>query len=133
MFWAWDITVTAGTTATDPKTQILKISKGVITRVDVKFPAGCHGLVKVRLFKSEFQLVPLSKGEWVTGDDESVPTEGYYDLETSPAQLKFVGCSPGTSHDHTVTVRVTVLPKQIASMLPVIDLLTRLLQRMGVF
>lgn len=133
MFWAYDITVSAGTTATAPKTQILKISKGVITKIDVKFPAGCHGLVKVRLFKSEFQLVPLSKGEWVTGDDETVPTEGYYELETSPAELKFVGCSPGTSYDHVVTVRVTVLPKQIASMLPVVDLLTRLLQRMGVF
>jgi len=132
MFWAWDITIPAGRSESNPVTKTLKLSKGVMTRVDIKFPAGCHGLVKVRLLRSEFQLVPLSKGEWVTGDDETVPTEGYYELETTPTQLKFLGCAPTTSYDHTVTVRVTVLPKQVASMLPVADLLTRLLQRMGV-
>jgi hypothetical protein len=89
-------------------------------------------MVKVRVLRSEFQLVPISKGEWVIGDDETVPTEGYYDFMDTPSELKFQGCSPGTSYDHTITVRVTVLPKPIASIMPLVDLLTRMLQRMGV-
>jgi len=115
MFWAWDITVTAGTSEATPKTQILKLSKGVITGLDVKFPSGCHGLVKVRLLRSEFQLVPLSGGEWVTGDGETVRTEPYYELEEAPAELKFVGCAPLTSYDHKVTVRVSVTPAEVAT------------------
>ena len=114
MFWAWDITVTSGTTEASPKTQTLKLSKGVITGIDVKFPAGCHGRVKVRLLRSEFQLVPLSGGEWVTGDDEVVPTESYYELDETPAELKFVGCSPLATYNHTVTVRVAVQPAEVA-------------------
>ena len=132
MFYAWDITIPAGQAEAAPVTQILKLSKGVITRIDVKFPRGCHGLVKVHLLRDEFQLVPLSRGEWVTGDSETVPTEGYYELVETPAQLKFVGCSPGTSYDHTVTVRVSILPKSVASLIPLMELLTRMLQRMGV-
>jgi hypothetical protein len=132
MFFAWDITIPAGTPETDPVIKILKLTKGVITRVDLKFPRGCHGMVRVRLTRYESPLVPLSRGEWVTGDNESIPTEGYYELTEIPTQLKFVGCSPGTLYDHTVTVRIQVLPQKVATMIPVIELLSRLLQRMGV-
>ena len=132
MFWAFDITITAGTTDASPKKQTLKLSKGVITGLDVKYPAGCHRMVKVRLFRYESQLVPLSRDDWLTGDDETVHTEGYYELTETPTQLKFVGCSPGTSYDHTVSVRITVLPKAIASMLPLVNVLTAFLKRIGV-
>ena len=115
MFFAWDITVTAGTAEATPKTQILKLTKGVITRLDVKFPAGCHSLVKVRLLRSEFQLVPLSRGEWVTGDGESVQTEPYYELTEAPSELKFQGCSPSTVYPHVITVRVSIIPAEVAA------------------
>ena len=72
MFWAFDITITAATTVDDPKVQILKLSKGILTSVDVFFPPGCHGMVKVRLFRNESALVPLSSDEWVIGDGETV-------------------------------------------------------------
>ena len=132
MFFAWDITIDKGKEEDDPKTQILKLTKGVITALDVKFPAGCHGLVKVRLFRYESQLVPLSRDEWCTGDAEAVPTEPYYEMEEAPYQLKFVGCSPGTAYDHVVTVRITVLPKAVASVLPLVNVMTKFLQRIGV-
>ena len=132
MFWAWDVKILAGTTEASPKLQILKLSKGVITGIWIKFPRGCHGMVKVRILRYEHMLVPLGRDQWVTGDNETIPTESYYELFEAPAQLKFVGCSPGTTYDHTVTVRISVLPRAVASMIPVIELLTRLLQRMGV-
>jgi len=115
MFYAWDITIPAGTLEAAPVTQTLKLTKGVITALDVKFPSGCHGLVKARLLRSEFQLIPLSGGQWVTGDDEIVKTEPYYELDEIPSELKFVGCSPNTTYDHVVTVRVAITPTEVAS------------------
>jgi len=132
LFFAWDITIPAGTSATTPYTKKLSLTIGVITRIAVKFPRGCHGLVRVRLDRFKFQLLPLSAGEWVTGDEEAVTSEECFEIRETPAELVFSGCSPGTNYDHVVTVRITVLPKQVASMIPVIELLTRLLQRMGV-
>lgn len=131
MFFAWDITVSAGTAEASPKTQALKLSAGVVTSVDIKFPSGCHGLVKVRLKHWEFQLMPLSRGEWVTGDDEAVRMPTYFELPKGPFEVKFEGSSPDASYDHTVTVRVSVLPKSVASMIPLIEILTKVLMRMG--
>lgn len=131
MFFAWDISVPAGTPEASPTTQILKLTAGVMTKVAVKYPEGCHRLVKVRLKHWESQLIPLSRGEWLTGNDESVETDTYFELATGPYELKFEGASPSAGYDHTVTVRVTVLPRAAASMLPFIELLTRMFQRMG--
>lgn len=132
MFYAWDITISAGTAKTSPKTQTLTLSKGVITKLEIKFPAGCNGLVFVRILRSEFQLIPLSKDEWITGDDEAALTEGYYELETTPPELKFVGASPDCTYDHTITVRAQVLPRAVATFLPLVQVLTAFLQRIGV-
>lgn len=131
MFFAWDIIIDAGTPENASVTQILKLSSGIIIKVDLKFPDGCHGQVKVRLLRNEQQLIPLNRDDWVTGDAETVTTPEYYELTETPTQLKFIACAPLTSYDHTVTVRITILPKPVASLLPVMDLLTRLMQRLG--
>lgn len=129
MFYAWDITISAGQAEDDPVTQTLKLTKGVITGIWIKFPPGCHRLVKVRLLRSEFQLVPLSRGAWVTGDDETVPTEPYYELKETPAQLKFLGCAPETAYPHTVTVRVAITPPEIATPYQVLQDLLKVFKR----
>lgn len=131
MFYAWDVTIPANKSASSPTEQTLKLTAGVITHVGVKFPAGCHGMVRVRLLHQTSQLVPLSRGEWVTGDDEEAETESYFELWTAPYSLRFHGCSPGTTYSHTVTVRVTVLPKAVASMLPLLEILSKLMHRLG--
>jgi len=133
MSYAWDITVPANTLESSPKTQKLRITFGVLTKVEVKFPSGCHGVVKVRLTRGGIRRVaPLNPDEWVTGDDESVTWHTYIDLEDYPRDLDFTACSPGTLYEHRVTVRLELLPRRVASMIPVVELLTRLLQRMGV-
>jgi len=132
VFFAWDIPIPADTKADTPYIKTLKLTIGVITRIAIKFPRGCHGMVKVRLDRFKFQFLPLSAGEWVTGDEEAVGSEEFFEIREPPAELVFYGCSPGTTYDHVVTVRITVLPKKVASMIPVIELLSRLLQRMGV-
>jgi len=132
MFFAWDITILANTLETSPKTQILKITTGVITRLDIKFPAGCHGMVKVRILKSEFQLVPLSKGEWVTGDGEPVLTQPNYEVTGPPTELKFIGCSPGTIYNHVITVRINIERAKEEAATTLSNTLKRLLDRLGV-
>jgi len=131
MYFCWDITIPANTLEKLPLKQYLRITKGVITGVDVKFPAGCHGMVKTRLFRHEQQAIPLTRDEWVRGDDEAVPTETYIDLNAYPYQLKFVACSPDTDYDHTVTVRIQVLPTFAAGFAHITNLVQRLLDKLG--
>jgi hypothetical protein len=132
MFFAWDITIPANTLRSEPYEQMLHLQRGIITRIDVKYPRGCHGNVGVRLFCHESLILPFSRGEWLTGDDEAVRADMYFPLEPIPYELKFHGHSEGCTYDHTVTVRITILPKTVASFIPVIELITKLLERMGV-
>jgi len=132
MFYAWDITIPAGRTEDNPLEQILKLTKGIITKADIKFPSGCHGLVKVRIRCREQQLIPLSSDEWVTGDGETIPTEAYYELKSTPTQLKFIGCSPTTTYDHTITVRIQVLPSEVATSQPIVEAINRIAEGIGI-
>jgi hypothetical protein len=131
MLFAWDITVATGTAEASPKSEILKCTAGIITRIELKFPAGCHGLVKVKILRSEFRIVPLSDFGWITGDDETVGSNMYFSLQDIPTELKFVACSPGTTCPHTITVRVTILPEKVASQLPLMDRLGKILKYFG--
>ena len=108
MFYAWDITISANTLDATPKEQILKLTHGIVTSIEIKFPSGCNGMVNVRILHRRSQLVPLSSGEWVTGNDETVPTETEFNLKANPFELIFVGCSPSTTYDHTITVRINI-------------------------
>lgn len=111
--------------------ETLQITFGVITKVEFKFPRGCHGLVQCRLLRGGlFRLAPLNPDQWVTGDDESVAWHTYYVIDDSPKELDFIGCSPGTGYDHTVTVRIELLPQKVASFMPLIELLSKMLSRM---
>lgn len=131
MFFCWDITIEADTSEDDSDVYWLELPKGIITHVDVKFPAGCHGMVRVRLFQEALQLIPLSEDEWVTGDDESVPTDTYAELLDFPYKLKIQLCSPDTDYDHTITVRVNVQPEYAAGISSLTRMFKSFLDKLG--
>lgn len=108
MFFTYDITVSAATTAASPKTQRLALSAGKIKLIEIKFPAGCHGLVSVRIMRAGSQIVPLSTGEWITGDNETVNASLNYDLSTPDFAVTFEANSPSATYDHIITVRITI-------------------------
>jgi len=132
MFFCWDILIEAGTTEKEPLEEWLSLPKGIVTSVEIKFPTGCHGMVKVRLFQESLQLVPLSEDEWVTGDGETVPTDTYAELLDSPYKLKLKACSPDTGYDHTITVRIGVAPEEVAGMAKLTRMMQTLLEALGI-
>ena len=96
----------------------------------MKFPAGCHGLVHVKLLHEESTLVPLNKDTWLAGDDENVDCDVFFDLTSGPFVLKFVGCSPGAAYAHEILVRVTVLDPSVATPYQVIADLVSIFKRL---
>lgn len=132
MLYIWHLTVTAGTAQTSPAEQKVKSRTGVITKIDVKFPRGCHGLVFATVSHRLTQLMPFNAKGGAAGDDETVSGVYFWELKRGQTELTLSAWSPDATYDHVITFRVNVLPKRVATMIPVIDLLTRLLRRMGV-
>lgn len=132
MFYCWDITIPANTSKEEPHEQWLKVGNGVVTRVDIKFPAGCHGMVKIRLLQEESQKIPLSEDEWVTGDGETVRAETYIELLDVPYKLKLRACSPDTDYDHIITVRIEVEPEEAAGIKRLTELMQLLIDELEI-
>ncbi len=133
MYYDFAVTIPAGTKENNPVEQTLKLTQGIIHRVEVSFPPGCHGLAFLRLLHEGSQKWPTNPSEAFNADGYTVPIDDYFPLDTAPYSLKAIGWSPDATYDHTITVRVGILSKETlvpgAALSP---LFTKLLALLGV-
>lgn len=116
MSFAWDITIPADTKEATPVERKLKITHGVITKMEVLCPPGCHKMVKVRLLKGKlFGLLPTNPDEWIRGDEFPITYETYLPIDDMPYELDFQACSPDTDYPHTISVRIEMLKEDVAA------------------
>lgn len=104
------ITIPAGTVETAPVIVEQELPQRVITRIDVHFPSGVHDEAYTSLFYGESQVFPYRKGEWVTGNAETVEDEPFIDLGEKKATINIRGKSPDALHDHTLIWRISTDP-----------------------
>lgn len=115
MLFSFDVTCETTHTATNPKTEVLKIAKGIITWVSVIFPPGCHGLVSCVLLHHEHQIAPSTESLVMIGDSHPIEWNDYYESYQPPFELKAKLWGDSCSYDHTITIKVAVLPRKIAA------------------
>ena len=113
MFYEFDLTIPADTPAASPEELEVPLSAGTVTRVEVQFPPGCSGLVKVAVFRSGHQVWPGDPDEAIKGEDALVWWPEDYDLDDPPHAFLLRGWSPGTAYDHTITFRFALLPLEL--------------------
>ena len=131
MLYIWHVTIPADTAQKSKIEEKKGVRNGIVIKIDVKFPPGCQGLVYATVSHRLTQLMPFNVTGAARGDDETVSGTVYWELKEPKPELILRGWSPDTSYEHRITFRVTILPKSLASMLPVIELLTKFLQRIG--
>ena len=109
MIYTADVTVPKNTAVGSEKRQTLKITNGVIHKLDIMFPAGCAGLVKVGLFFEGTPLFPSTAGMTFSGDDETVTFPEFVKVRDAPRTIVIKASNIDTEYDHTVGVRIGVL------------------------
>jgi hypothetical protein len=133
MFYNFAITVPAGTTASKPVMQTLKLTKGVIHRVEIGFPAGCRGYVYLVLNTNGHQLYPTDPEGAFNAEGYTIPINDYFPLDADPYSLKAIAWSPDAIYDHIITVRIGILPEEILSPLTGLGtMLNQFLKFMGI-
>ena len=91
----------------------LKCAKGVIHKVEIVFPQGCANLVNVQLYLNEHPILPSTQGQKLKGNDETIIIPEFIELENSNNIITIRGWNEDDIYDHTVLVRIYVLPKTI--------------------
>lgn len=112
MLYTADVPVKADTSEDDPEIQILGVARGIISWVSVLFPPGCHGMVYCTIASHEHQIAPSTEKMTMSGNGAPIEWDEYYECYQPPYELKIKAWSPGTTSNHTISVRVAVLPRK---------------------
>jgi len=112
MFYAWNITLTKGNLAATPEKTILDLEKGTIVKCEVVFPSGCQGLVFAHINRVVHQVYPKNPEYQYAGNGEVILASDEYEIKEEPYQLEFYGWNTDEIYDHTITIRIQIVPKR---------------------
>lgn len=133
MFYEWAVAVPANTTESSPVTQVMKLTLGVITRVEVQFPHGCNGLAHCKILHEESQKWPTPPSTSMASSGHAIQIDENFDLDTEPYSLKAICWNEDNTYQHTIYVRVGVLRGQFAvTIFKVFEGLEKMLKLIGV-
>lgn len=110
MFYEKVITVPLLTYPTDPVIEIIPVHPGVLTLVEVVFPAGCVGLVHLTLNYWERQVFPSNPDASFSGDDVAIRFNEDIEINEPPFEFKAVAWNYDDTYTHNVTVRLQITP-----------------------
>ena len=108
MHYFFDVSIPHSRTEAAPYTEILKLTRAVITRLQIVIPSGAIGLSHLVLKYHEFQLYPLSRGENYHGDDLDIAFDEFMPLVVAPYELKAVGWNTDTANDHSFLIGIAM-------------------------
>jgi len=108
MRYRGSLTIPAGTTQAAPATEDVALCAGIITEVEVMFPAGQSGLTYVQVWYRERQIFPTSAGEAFRGDDHVIQFGEHWIIDEVPHGIQLRGWAPGSTLDHTIYVDISV-------------------------
>lgn len=119
MNFFFDISIPFANKEANPHTEILKLSYGVITKVQIVVPGGHKGLAHLVLKYHESQMYPLSRGENYHGDDISIVFEDMFPLYVAPYELKAVAWNDDDTFPHAFLVGINILrPEELSLEVP---------------
>ncbi len=119
MYYSYLFSVPAATPELAPYRQTLKLTKGIIHRVELSFPPGCVALVKCRFRRGLHQVWPTNRDEVFAWDAVQIAWNDFEPLEEAPYELLFEAWSPAAIYEHSIAVRLGILPREIVQ--PVSD------------
>jgi len=101
------ITLDAGQTVVDIKTEKFPPFNANVYFIQVVFPSGCAQLVKVGIFRNEAKQYPANEGAWLSGHNEVIPITT--DINSNQAdEWSLRGFNTDDTFEHTITARLYV-------------------------
>lgn len=113
MYYDFSFTVPANTTKKSAEELDVKLTSGVVHRVEVGFDSGCRYMVYVAIKKGLHQVWPTNPQGAFNSDNFTIVINEFYPLTTAPYMLRLVGWSPNTAYEHTVHLRFGVLAEEV--------------------
>ena len=106
------ITLAANKTEAQATRTRFKVNIGVIYRVWLTFPAGCSGLVNVRMYHQGHPFLPVDKYAYIVGDNYTFVYPVFFEILTQPEEIIIEAWNTDDTYNHTVHVQFLIIPKE---------------------
>jgi len=113
MIYTKDITTLKNTTKENPKKTVLKVTKGLVYRVEICLPPGPCGLLHIAIFDGGYQVWPYEYGESFSGDAETITFDDVYLKETEPFEFTVLTWNEDDTFQHWCQIRIGLVSKEI--------------------
>lgn len=114
MLYVKEITTPAATSRLAPKKTNIKVWGGIIVKIEIMFPPGPQGDLKVAIYHGGHPVSPVNVGSWFAADDETVSFREFYPLRSAENTLTVYTYNDDAVNPHMCRVRINVLPRDIA-------------------
>jgi len=129
----YDLTIPADTAATSPVEETLPSVEGIVHQVEIEIPPGCRGEVYAAIRQGNHQVWPTNPTGAYRSDSRVYSTREHYAVKRGDPVFVLQGWSPGTSYEHVVQFRISILPVDVLEPWTRQEtLLTKLLRGLGV-
>jgi hypothetical protein len=108
MLYVHALTIPANTAVGDPVTYDLKLTHGILHRVEVEFPPLCAGLAHLVVERFGSQLWPTNPDGDLASDGYTIAWDEDYELTEAPYSIKLRGWNEDDTYPHTITLRVAL-------------------------
>ncbi len=113
MLYSKQITISANTSQANSSKSYFKVSKGVISNMWITFPAGCAGLVKLRIYHEGHPFVPVNADNYLRGDNVTFQFPVMFEITEEPMALTVEIWNEDETYDHTIDIMFLILPKSV--------------------
>ena len=106
MIYAASISTDKGTTEANAVRTVLKVTAGLIWRIEVEFPPGCCGLAHCQIFDGKYQMFPASPEETFHSDGVLIGLDDLYLKTSGPFEFIIKTWNLDETWPHEIQVRV---------------------------
>ena len=114
MLYAKSLVVPPGRPADNPVEEIVRLTHGVITRIDCDFPLGCNNYVSAYVRRGLHQVWPNNPDGRARATGLTVSSAEYLEIFFEPLEVVVGGYAPASTYQHELTFRIELTPSHIA-------------------
>lgn len=113
MIYTADIVTSSGQTIEDPLVTRIKVTKGLVYRVEIEFPPGAAGLHHVVVFDGGHQVWPTTSGVTFHGGWSLIGFDDTYLKLAAPFEFTAYSWNLDDTYDHLIQVRIGMVSDEI--------------------
>ena len=113
MIYTANITTVKNTAQSSLKKTTIRVTKGLVYKVEFYFPSGPAGLMGLAVFDGLFQVWPSSVGEFFQSDDETISFDDLYLKDSAPYEFQCYTYNEDDTYDHKVGVRIGLVSSDV--------------------